>query len=95
VPKFQLEESSVKNYVLSFLLAVLVVLTGVTLKRSITGIGTDPVPIPPKVFAIGTDPVPIPPKAMGIGTDPVPIPPKAMGIGTDPVPIPPKNRVTR
>jgi hypothetical protein len=67
----------VKNLVLSFLLAVLVVLTAVTLRKSLVGIGTAPVPIPHRTFAIGTAPVPIPHRTPAIGTAPVPIPHEA------------------
>ena len=56
-----------KNYFLAFMLAVLVVLSSVSIRRSVAGIGTSPVPIPPpKAQAID---------ALGIGTSPVPIPP--------------------
>jgi hypothetical protein len=77
-----------KNTVLTLLLAVLVVLTSVMLRRSFTGatalansgntllaIGPSPVPIPPHVAAIGPSPVPIPPHVAAIGPSPVPIPP--------------------
>ncbi len=93
----------IKKYALALLLAVLVVLTGLTLRRSIAGtdpsnvqaqklvaIGGDPVPWPPQPVGIGGDPVPWPPKPVGIGGDPVPWPPKPVGIGGDPVPWPPK-----
>lgn len=52
-----------KNYLLVFLLALLVVLTGVTLRRSVAGIGGSPVPFPPPAVAIGGSPVPFPPPA--------------------------------
>lgn len=52
-----------KNYILSFLLALLVVMTSMSLRRSAAGIGTSPVPIPPNVMGIGTSPVPVPPNA--------------------------------
>ncbi len=48
-----------KNYLLTFLLAVLVVLTGITLRRAVSWSGTSPVPVP-KVVASGTSPVPVP-----------------------------------
>ncbi|MBZ5562740.1 MAG: hypothetical protein LAP13_09995 [Acidobacteriia bacterium] len=88
-----------KKYALALLLAVLVVMTGMTLRRSVVGaspsnvqvqklvaIGADPVPLPPQL-SIGADPVPLPP-GRTIGADPVPLPPKA-SIGADPVPLPP------
>jgi len=50
-----------KNYLLTFLLALLVVLTSMSLRRSVAGIGTSPVPVPPTVLGIGTSPVPVPP----------------------------------
>ena len=64
-----------KNYILSFLLALLVVMTSMSLRRSVAGIGGAPVPIPPNVVGIGGAPVPIPPNVAGIGGAPVPIPP--------------------
>lgn len=64
-----------KNYLLTFLLALLVVLTGMSLRRAAAGIGTSPVPVPPTAVGIGTSPVPVPPTALGIGTSPVPVPP--------------------
>ena len=64
-----------KNYLLAFLLALLVVLTGMSLRRSVAGIGTSPVPMPPNAIGIGTMPAPMPPNAIGIGTSPVPMPP--------------------
>ena len=64
-----------KNYLLAFLLALLVVLTSMSLRRSVAGIGTAPVPMPPNATGIGTAPVPMPPNAIGIGTAPVPMPP--------------------
>ncbi len=47
-----------KNYVLTFLLALLVVLTGMTLRRTVVGIGGTPVPPYPPSLAIGGTPVP-------------------------------------
>jgi hypothetical protein len=64
-----------KNYLLAFLLALLVVLTGMSLRRSVAGIGTMPPPMPPNAIGIGTMPPPMPPNAIGIGTWPVPMPP--------------------
>jgi hypothetical protein len=79
-----------KNYILALLLALLVVLTGMTLRRSVTGTSPSNVSAP-RLVAIGGDPVPWPPKQVSIGGDPVPWPPKQVGIGGDPVPWPPKN----
>lgn len=42
-----------KNYILTFVLAVLVVLTGLTLRHGTAGFGGSPVPV-----AFGTSPVP-------------------------------------
>jgi hypothetical protein len=51
-----------KNYFLALLLALLVVLSSVTIRRSVVGIGTAPVPAPPMTtIGIGTAPVPAPP----------------------------------
>jgi len=86
-----------RNLTLTFLLALLVVITAMSVQRMVAGsatvagespilvaIGTDPVPLGgPK---IGTDPVPL--GGPKIGTDPVPLGgPKRMAIGTDPVPL--------
>jgi hypothetical protein len=52
----------VKNYFLAFLLALLVVLSSVTIRQSVAGIGVSPVPLPPtKALGIGVSPVPLPP----------------------------------
>ena len=63
-----------KNYFLSFALAVVVVLTGVSLKQTVAGIGGSPVPpTPPSLMAIGGSPVPpTPPSVRAIGGSPVP-----------------------
>jgi len=66
-----------KNFLLAFLLALLVVLTGITLRRSVAGIGGSPVPLPPSAVSIGGSPVPLPPSAESIGGSPVPLPPSA------------------
>ena len=91
-----------KNLVVTLLLAMLVVLTAVSVRRMVAGNAT--YAGTPTLVAIGTDPVPpVPPgkpsgKTLAIGTDPVPpVPPgkpsgpKEVGlmllaIGTDPVP---------
>jgi hypothetical protein len=66
-----------KNYLLAFMLALLVVLTSMSLRRSVAGIGGSPVPMPPNATGIGGSPVPMPPNATGIGGSPVPMPPNA------------------
>lgn len=72
-----------KNYFLTCVLAVLVVLTGVSLKQSVAGIGGSPVPpVPPSSTAIGGSPVPpVPPSLMGIGGSPVPPVPPSGAVG--------------
>lgn len=72
-----------KNYFLTCVLAVLVVLTGVSLKQSVAGIGGSPVPpSPPSLMAIGGSPVPpSPPSLMGIGGSPVPPSPPSAVLG--------------
>lgn len=52
-----------KNYFLAFVLAVLVVLTGLTLRRSFAAAST-PSQAGTKLVAIGTGPVPLPPNAV-------------------------------
>ncbi len=54
-----------KNYLLASLLALLVALSTVTLRRSVVGIGGTPAPIPPmsSSLGIGGTPAPIPPMA--------------------------------
>jgi hypothetical protein len=84
-----------KNLILTFLLALLVVLTAISVRRMVAGTATA-AGQSPTLVAIGTDPVPLPPhKLAAIGTDPVPLPPhkpnKLVAIGTDPVPLPPKK----
>jgi hypothetical protein len=52
----------VKNYFLAFVLALLVVLSGLSVRRSVAGIGGSPAPIPPmSALGIGGSPAPIPP----------------------------------
>jgi hypothetical protein len=69
-----------RNYLLAFVLALLVVLTGMTLRRSVVGIGGAPVPLPPSgVVHIGGAPVPLPPSGeVHIGGAPVPLPPSGV-----------------
>jgi hypothetical protein len=64
-----------KNFSLALLLALLVVLSSVSLRRSVAGIGGAPVPLPPGAVHIGGAPVPLPPGAVHIGGAPVPLPP--------------------
>ena len=72
-----------KNYFLTFALAVLVVLTGVSLKQSVAGIGGSPMPpVPPSLTAIGGSPMP-------------PVPPSSTSIGGSPMPPVPPSRATR
>ncbi len=88
-----------KNYFLPFVLALLVVLTGMTLRHSVASanpsvsaqnnllaIGGSPVPPIPQAAAIGGSPVPPIPQAAAIGGSPVPPIPQAAGIGGSPVP---------
>lgn len=56
-----------KNYFLAFILAVLVVLSSVSVRRSVAGIGGSPIPLPPKGEVVD---------ALGIGGSPIPLPPK-------------------
>ncbi len=85
-----------KNLILTFLLALLVVLTAISVRRMVAGTATA-AGQSPTLVAIGTDPVPLPPphKLVAIGTDPVPLPPphKLVAIGTDPVPLPPPHKL--
>lgn len=64
-----------KNYLLAFLLALLVILSSVTVRRSVVGIGGSPAPLPPMALGIGGSPAPLPPMALGIGGSPAPLPP--------------------
>ncbi len=66
-----------KNYLLVSMLALLVGLASVSLRRSVAGIGGTPAPIPPmNSLGIGGTPAPIPPMGtLGIGGTPAPIPP--------------------
>jgi len=85
-----------KNLALTFLLALLVVVTAISVRRMVAGTSTAPGDVL-SLVAIGTDPVPLPPpgKLAAIGTDPVPLPPphKLATIGTDPVPLPPPHKL--
>ena len=63
-----------KNYLLAFLLALLVVLTAISLRRGVAGIGGSPTPWPPDAVAIGGSPTPWPANVLGIGGSPTPWP---------------------
>lgn len=64
-----------RNYFIAFLLALLVVLSSISVRRSVVGIGGTPPPMPPNYLAIGGTPPPMPPNAVGIGGTPPPMPP--------------------
>lgn len=66
-----------KTYVLTFVLALLVVVSGVTIRRNISKIGGSPMPLPP-MTAIGGSPMPLPPMGAAIGGSPMPLPPMAV-----------------
>lgn len=55
-----------KNYLLAFLLALLIVLSGASLRKGVAGQGG---------LGIGSSPIPLPPTAVGIGSSPIPLPP--------------------
>ena len=78
-----------KNYFLTFLLAVLVVLASASLRRSMAAVGSSPVPLPPLNSAVGSSPVPLPPLGAAVGSSPVPLPPLNRAVGSSPVPLPP------
>ena len=65
-----------KNYLLTLLLAMLVVLAAVTLRRGLAGVVGPGVSGPTNTTAIGVSPVPLPP-TIAIGVSPVPLPPTA------------------
>lgn len=78
-----------KSYILTFLLAVLVVMASVSLRRMFAS--NQPVPNnATSLVAIGPGPMPFPPK-VAIGPGPMPFPPKVT-IGPGPMPFPPKNQ---
>jgi hypothetical protein len=85
----------VKNFNLAILFALLVVLTTVTVRRSVGGFALDNSSAAPLgMIAIGTSPAPLPPMGGNnphIGTSPAPLPPMGGGhkIGTSPAPLPP------
>ena len=81
-----------KNYAVTFALALCVVLAALTLRQGLsavagssdswvaTSIGASPVPAPTAspVASIGGAPVPLPPNAASIGGAPVPLPPNVV-----------------
>jgi hypothetical protein len=93
-----------KNIVSTFLLALLVVLTCLSIRRMVGGvpisagqkptlvaIGPEPVPLPMRTgVAIGPEPVPLPVRTgVAIGPEPVPLPMRTgVAIGPEPVPLP-------
>ena len=82
-----------KNHFIAFLLALLIVLSSVSLRRSVAGIGGSPIPLPPPEAQASN--------ALGIGGSPIPLPPpeartsKGLGIGGSPIPLPPPEAVSR
>ncbi len=67
-----------KKYIFAFVLALLVVLTGMTLRRSMAAVGGSPIPWPPaQVAAVGGSPIPWPPaQVAAVGGSPIPWPPE-------------------
>ncbi len=80
-----------KNLVLTFLLALLVVLTAISVRRVFAGNATFAAQRP-NLVAIGGEPIPLPPRPTGaIGGEPIPLPPRPTGaIGGEPIPLPPR-----
>ncbi len=87
------------RYSLAFLLALVVVLASVTLRKSFasvtgdsktswasTSIGGSPMPPIPNATSIGGSPMPPIPNATGIGGSPMPPIPNATSIGGSPMP---------
>lgn len=64
-----------RNFFVAFLLALLVVLTSVSVRRSVVGIGGTPPPMPPDYVAIGGTPPPMPPDAVRVVGMPATMPP--------------------
>ncbi|HXH49551.1 MAG TPA: hypothetical protein VNM47_09415 [Terriglobia bacterium] len=81
-----------RNYILTFVLALLVVAASVSLRRAITANAVDVNSA--TLVAIGPSPAPIPPRAtLAIGPSPAPIPPRGTAaIGPSPAPIPPRGQ---
>ena len=74
-----------KNYFLAFVLAVLVVLTGMTLRRSVANVAQPGSAGQDRLVAIGGTPTPPIPSAIG-GTPTPPIPSAIGGTPTPPIP---------
>jgi hypothetical protein len=77
-----------RNYILTFLLTVLVVLASVSVRNAL-GMNSAAADNGSTVLAIGPGPAPMPPGAMAIGPGPAPMPPGAKAIGPGPAPMPP------
>ncbi len=77
-----------KNYTLTFLLAVLVVLASVRIAKTLYGANAGVAAANPAV-AIGPSPFPYPPAKVNIGPSPFPYPPARVAIGPSPFPYPP------
>lgn len=76
-----------KNYFLSFVLAVLVVLTGLTLRHSVANASQSGSAGQNNLAAIGGSPTPPLPQAVAIGGSPTPPLPQAIG-GSPTPPLP-------
>lgn len=74
-----------KNYFLTFVLAVLVVLTGLTLRRTVANASQPGVSTQNALVAIGGSPTPPIPSAIG-GSPTPPIPSAIGGSPTPPIP---------
>ena len=97
-----------KSFLLTLLLALLVVLTALSLRRavaagvtatdqgsSLVALGGEPVPLPPTAKAkLGGEPVPWPHTKLALGGEPVPWPPTKLALGGEPVPWPPTKGTT-
>ncbi len=77
-----------KNFFLTFSLALSVVLGSISIRHSVAGIGGSPLPKPPQSATL---------VALGIGGSPLPKPPQSAvgeaGIGGSPLPKPPQSAV--
>lgn len=80
-----------KNYILTFLLAVLVVLASVSLRKTFAATGSVTTNAA-SLVAIGPAPMPFPPGKVAIGPAPMPFPPGKVAIGPAPMPFPPSVR---
>jgi hypothetical protein len=78
-----------RNYILTFLLTVLVVLASVSVRNAL-GMSSAAADNGTAVLAIGPGPAPMPPRALAIGPGPAPMPPRASAIGPGPAPMPPR-----